>query len=51
VVLDDGTIAKDYDGPLHGGHGGPRLATVRRSARLRARLPRWLMLIGRLCRR
>jgi hypothetical protein len=24
VVLDDGTVVKDYDGPLDGGHGDPR---------------------------
>jgi hypothetical protein len=24
VVLEDGTVVKDYDGPLDGGHGDPR---------------------------
>jgi hypothetical protein len=24
VVLADGTVAKDYDGPIDGGHGDPR---------------------------
>jgi hypothetical protein len=50
VVLEDGTVVKDYDGPLDGGHGGPPLVVARRSAGFRPRFPRWLAGIARLRR-
>jgi hypothetical protein len=51
VVLADGTVVKDYDGPLDDGHGGPRLAVARRTRGYSAWVPWWLELIRRVRRR
>lgn len=46
VVAQDGTIIKDYDGPIDGGHGGPPLKQARRKAKRRQRVA-WLLKVAK----